>query len=181
MPVTLEIDVEQLMQGFRDNIGKRRSDGSPPNASGPRSESQMPADIGFLQSDYDIQHISLTSHRKVMGRLVVFAKNVLRQLLTPILERQVAFNGTTARVTSSLWEQVEETRQQQAMALQTLRTEIAEQVEGTRQQQAMALQTLREEVEEREEGTRQQLGGLRQTVRKEREAWGEGKEAQMGG
>jgi len=170
MPETLEIDVEQLMQGFQDNIGKRRSEGSPPNASAPRSESQMPADIGFLQSDYDIQHISLTSHRKVMGRLVVFAKNVLRQLLTPILERQVAFNATTARVASSLWEQVEGTRQQQAIALQTLRTEIAEQVEGTRQQQAIALQTLRTEIAEQVEGTRQQQAMALQTLRQEVEA-----------
>ncbi len=167
MPETLEIDVEQIMEQIRGNIWKRRSEGSPPNASAPRSESQMPADIFFLQSGYDIYHISFTSHRKVLGRFVVFAKNLLRQLLTPIIERQVAFNAADARAASYLWEQVEGVRQEQVAALQTLRAEIAEQMEATSQHQATVLQTLRAEIAEQVEATSQHQATVLQTLRAE--------------
>ena len=146
MPETLEIDVEQLMERIRDNIGQRRSEVPPPDASTPAAESQRPADFTFLQSGYDIQHVPITSHRKVIGRFIVFAKNVSRQLLTPVIERQVALNAANAQATSYLCEQVEEMRQQQAVALQTLQTTIVQQVEAMSQQQAVALQTLRQEI-----------------------------------
>jgi SAM-dependent methyltransferase len=146
MPETLEIDVEQLMERIRDNIGQRRSEVPLPDASTPAAESQRPADFTFLQSGYDIQHVPITSHRKVIGRFIVFAKNVSRQLLTPVIERQVALNAANAQATSYLCEQVEEMRQQQAVALQTLQTTIVQQVEAMSQQQAVALQTLRQEI-----------------------------------
>jgi SAM-dependent methyltransferase len=146
MPETLEIDVEQLMERIRDNIGQRRSEVPPPDASTPAAESQRPADFTFLQSGYDIQHVPITSHRKVIGRFIVFAKNVSRQLLTPVIERQVALNAANAQATSYLCELVEEMRQQQAVALQTLQTTIVQQVEAMSQQQAVALQTLRQEI-----------------------------------
>ena len=154
MPESLEIDVDQLMEHVRSNSGQRRSEVSPPPASTPLSEKQMPADIDFLHDSYDIYHLNFTSHRKGIGRVVILIKNALRQLLTPILERQLAFNAATARVAAHLWEQAEARRQgveaqglQHATALEALRAEIVAQMGGLRQQQDALSQTLRRELE----------------------------------
>jgi O-antigen chain-terminating methyltransferase len=162
MPETLEIDVEQVMERIRENIGKRRSEVPSPNASAPRSESQMPADFAFLQNGYDIYHINFTSHRKVAGRLVILAKTVLRKLLTPILERQLAFNAATASVARYLSEQVAGIRQHQTATLQTLQAEIAGQVAGIRQHQEATLQTLQAEIAGQVETLRQELTAFEQ-------------------
>src|SRR5262249_15331936 len=98
-----------------------------------------------LHSGHDIYPLRFTSHRRVLGHFVVMAKKMLQQLLTPILERQLAYNVANTRVTSSLWEQVESLRQQQATALQALRADVVAQVAAV-QQQATALQALRAEV-----------------------------------
>jgi SAM-dependent methyltransferase len=89
---------------------------------------------------------------------------------------------------TAIAEQVEETRQQQAMALQTLRTEIAEQVEGTRQQQAMtlqqqamALQTLRQAVEASEQRQAAALQSLRTEMMEQVQAWRRLMERRFGG
>ena len=73
---------------------------------------------------------------------MVLAKKLLQQLLTPILERQLAFNTATARLTSSLWKQVATLYQQQETALQALQ----EQLWGGAQQHTGALQALRAEM-----------------------------------
>jgi O-antigen chain-terminating methyltransferase len=87
---------------------------------------QEPADLAFLQSGYDVYHINFTSHRKVLGRVVVFFKQVLRQLMTPILERQCAFNAASARVASHL--------QGQAFHLQEQSSHLQEQSSHLREQ-----------------------------------------------
>jgi 2-polyprenyl-3-methyl-5-hydroxy-6-metoxy-1,4-benzoquinol methylase len=151
MPEAPEIDVDQLMERIRETSGKRRSAVPPPNAGAILAGTQMPADIASLQSSGNLYHIDFTSHRKVAGRLVVFVKNLLRQLLTPILERQSAFNTATARAATCLWEQlaeaqrrVEEIHQQQVAAVQTLRQES----EALGQRQIATLEALRAEMRE---------------------------------
>ena len=157
MPETLEIDVEQLMERIRDSQGKHRSEVPLSNSDTLTPESQKLVDFSFLQSEYDIQHVPLTSHRKVIGRFIVVAKNILRQLLTPVLERQAALNMANARVASYLREQVEGGRQQQTAALESLRASILEQqtaLESFRasilEQQTAALESLRASILEQQ-------------------------------
>jgi hypothetical protein len=172
MPHGLEIDVEQLMKQISASRTKRIW-GSPASrvTALPSSSQELP-DLSFLQSSYDIYHVDFTSHRKIMGRMVVFIKQALRQFMTPILQRQCLFNAASARVashlqqqTSYLQDQLDAVRDQQAMDAQVLRQEI----EALIQQQAVALQALRTELTDQlqglSRGTGQQRGLGRPTPR----------------
>ena len=127
-----EIDVEKIMEQIRENARKHRQGFSPSDAASPLPTDQVAVDLTFLHRDYDIYSIHFTSHRRGLGRFVVLIKKLLQQLLTPILERQSAYNAANTRVTSYLWDQAEKLRQRQAHALQALQ----EQMEGVQQQQA---------------------------------------------
>jgi len=174
-----EIDVERIMERIRENIRRKRSVGegfSPPvdraggtPASTPsqiglggtpplQTGGQITADLASLHSGYDVYHIHFTSHRRILGPFVVFVKKVLRKLLTPILERQVAYNAANARVITYLKEQIDGLGQQQAQfsslkeQVDALREQQAqfsslkEQVDALREQQAQALQVMRERI-----------------------------------
>jgi 2-polyprenyl-3-methyl-5-hydroxy-6-metoxy-1,4-benzoquinol methylase len=145
------------------------------------SDGQVAADLACLQSSYNISHIHFTSHRKGLGWLIVLAKQVLRKLLTPILERQLAYNAANARIANHLCKQVVGVLQQQAATSQALqevvveqveelyrvvRDMVVEQIEGLGQQQAMAFQTLREAVVEQIEGLGQQQNTAAEALRK---------------
>lgn len=133
---TPEIDVEKVMKQIRENVRKRRQGFPPSKAASPLPPDQVAADLTSLHRGNDIYPLRFTSHRRVLGRFVVLAKKMLQQLLTPILERQLAYNAANTRVTSSLWEQIATLRQQQAEVLQALRAEVGAQLAGVQQQQA---------------------------------------------
>src|SRR5262245_45806419 len=164
MPEALEIDVDQLMERVRDSTATRRSEGSPSQASAVRCAPQLPAELARLQRDGDLYQLDFTSHRKVLGRLVVFVKNLLRQLLSPIFERQCAFNVAVARALTASWEQMEVMRQQQAEATHALQTEVAEHIATLRQQQAALVQALRQELEASRQQQAVSLEGLRTEI-----------------
>ena len=63
---------------------------------------QGTVDLKLLLSEGDLTRIDFTSHRRVLGPLVVLAKKGLSRLLTPILERQTAYNAANARAIASL-------------------------------------------------------------------------------
>ncbi len=111
---------------------------SPSEAPSPAANGRVAADLASLQSGYNVSQIHFTSHRTVLGPVVISLKKVLRRLLTPILERQLAYNGANARLASYLCEQVELLNSQQMEAVQTLQVELAGQVE--------AVQVLRTEL-----------------------------------
>jgi SAM-dependent methyltransferase len=178
-----EIDVEEIMEQIREKIWMHQQQFSHSDTSGLLSECPIADDLACLQSNYDIYHIPFTSHRKTMGRFVVMAKQILRKLLTPILERQLTYNTANARVASYLCAQLEETPVRKAAALQALRTEVAkqqaasigalrqmmaEEVQGIGQQQTAAFQAVREAIAEQVGGLGQQqtaaLQGLRQVL-----------------
>src|SRR5919108_5450630 len=160
-----EIDVKEIMDQLREKSRMHQQDFLPSDASGLLSDGPIATDLACLQRNYDIYHIPFTSHRKAMGRFVVMAKQVLRKLLTPILERQLAYNAANARVASYLCGQLEATPLRQAAALQALRTEVAEQVEGMRQQQAATIEALRQMMVEQVQGLGQQQTAAFQAVR----------------
>src|SRR6266705_3569173 len=143
-----EIDVAKVMEQIRENVRKRRQEFPPSEAVSPPPTGQMAVDLTSLRRGYAIYPIHFTSHRRVVGHFVVLVKKLLQKLLTPILERQLAYNAANTRVTSHLWEQ--------ATALQALQQTVTAQleelgqeqaaVEALGQRQADALQALRAEV-----------------------------------
>ena len=110
-----EIDVERIMERIRENIRRRKSAGDIPapehDDSSLFADGQVAADVAYLHSGYDITNVSLVSHRRILGSLVRAAKKVIWQLLAPILERQVAYNAASTRVTIHLKDWVEAQRQ----------------------------------------------------------------------
>ena len=121
---TPKIDVEQVMEQIRENVRKRRQEFPPSKATSSLPTDQDVADLTSLHRNHEIYPLRFISHRRVLGHFVVLAKKLLQQLLTPILERQLAFNTATARLTSSLWKQVAALYQQQETALQALQEQL---------------------------------------------------------
>lgn len=120
MAAVRDIDVEQIVKQVRENIRQRRSvEDSLTSAQrvSPFETGQPAIDFAALHTDYEIRHIPLRSHRPVVGSLVIFVKRLLRKLLTPILERQVAYNIANTRVTIHIKEWIEELDGRQARAL----------------------------------------------------------------
>lgn len=121
------IDVGQLMERIREGIKQRKAvdDSSVSETQAVAfDDGQTAADFVVLHSGYDIQNVSFVSGRPVLGPFVVAVKRALRKLLTPILERQVAYNAATARVTARLKESVEALERRQVQAGQAIKTRV---------------------------------------------------------
>jgi SAM-dependent methyltransferase len=142
MPDAPEIDIDQIMERIRENIRHRRSveEGvtSETHVS-PFDEGHASADLAYLHSGYDIRNVVFTSHRLVIGRLVVAAKKALRRLLLPVLDRQVAYNAASTRVTTNIKEWMATLDRQQADGFRA----AAKQVEAVEHRRAQ----LREEIQ----------------------------------
>jgi O-antigen chain-terminating methyltransferase len=120
-----EIDVEQIMRRIRENIHRKRGAEAHPTSEkhpSPVDNGQTAADLAYLHSGYNIQHVSFASHRRIVGPLLVALKKVLRKLLTPILERQSAYNAASARVTTHIRDRIETLAHQQALVSEQLET-----------------------------------------------------------
>jgi 2-polyprenyl-3-methyl-5-hydroxy-6-metoxy-1,4-benzoquinol methylase len=102
-----EIDVERIMERIRENIRRRRSTGASERGTSTFLHGQVAADFAYLHSGYDINNVSLVSHRRLLGSLVLATKKVIRKLLAPILDRQVAYNAASTRVATHLKDWVE--------------------------------------------------------------------------
>src|SRR5262245_19777893 len=121
-----EVDVERIMEQIRENVRKRQQrespsdDASPPPSDGASPPPPEPVleELTALHCGYALYPLHFTSHRRGVGLMVVWAKKLLQKLLTPVLERQSAYNAANARVSAQLWEQAGTWRQQQATALQ---------------------------------------------------------------
>jgi SAM-dependent methyltransferase len=183
-----QIDAEEIIGEIREQNRTHQQGLSRSDAASPLSEAAMDADLASLQSSYDIYHIHFTSHRKGVGRLIVLAKQVLRKLLTPILEQQVAYNTANTRVVMAntrivrfLYNQLEDLRsrqledlrheqleglRQQQATMEALRDTMVEQIGRLGQQQEEALQKLREQVVEQIGGLGQQQTMSLQSLRK---------------
>jgi O-antigen chain-terminating methyltransferase len=174
------INVEEIMQRVRENIRQQHGD-SPVGALDPSSTHPVTADLAALENTQDIYHLHFTSHRKLLGPIIIFAKKVVRQLLTPSLERQSGYNAANNRMALKLWQQVEaleefsrglaaqisQVKQEKIAAIQTLSTELSEQVGGIHHEQIAGLQALRREMLEELGGLHQRQVTGQQTVRRE--------------
>jgi 2-polyprenyl-3-methyl-5-hydroxy-6-metoxy-1,4-benzoquinol methylase len=89
-------EVEEVNAPQRTSSAQRQAPVSPAKGA------QGTADLALLLQGSDLTHIAFTSHRRWLGPLVVLAKKGLSRLLTPILERQTAYNAANARLIASL-------------------------------------------------------------------------------
>ncbi len=113
-----EIDVERIRQRIRDNLRRRREESSVPDAGLPPLNARVAADVAALHDTAD--DAPLTSHRRLLGPLVVLAKKLLRALLAPTLRRQAEYNRANARVVSALWQWTDWVAREQMALLRAL-------------------------------------------------------------
>jgi len=138
-----EIDVEQIMRSIRENIRRRRGAEGHPTSEKPTSpfdDGQAAADFAYLHSGYDIQHVSFASHRRIVGALVVAAKKALRKLLTPILERQSAYNAASVRVMTHIKDRTDALNRQHALVSEQLQ-DLRDNVQPKLRQEILAAQS----------------------------------------
>jgi SAM-dependent methyltransferase/molybdopterin converting factor small subunit len=118
-----DIDVQQIMERIRENIRRRRSLDHRPTSEPLASafDGQGAPDFAHLQSIGDLQKVSLTSHHRLVGPLIIAVKKILLKLLTPILERQAAYNAASTRATADIgtWMQALERRETHALRAAT--------------------------------------------------------------
>jgi SAM-dependent methyltransferase len=187
-----ETNVGESMAQTRENIRKQLGILTVTTTSS-SADSSVEADLASLQSNHEIYHIDLSSHRKFLGTFIVLTKRLVKQLLTPSLERQSRYNAANNRVASHLYQQAEaiqkismelakqmtEVRQALAEEVRGVRQELtahmgrghqelAEQVGGIHEEQVAALQALRgdlaEQVREGRQELTEQVRGIRQEL-----------------
>jgi ubiquinone/menaquinone biosynthesis C-methylase UbiE len=100
------------MEQSQDMITNWRQEYLLSTVASPSSDDQVAVHLAALQSHSPIAQIHFTSHRKVLGRLVIIIKQGLQRLLTPILERQTAYNTTNSQLASYFGAQIEFLRQE---------------------------------------------------------------------
>jgi SAM-dependent methyltransferase len=164
-----EINVEDLMEQIRAKMQNQREPLAVSTPS-PSAKSPVTADLTSLQSNHDIYHIHLTSHRKFLGPFIILAKKVVRQLLTPSLERQSGYNAVNNRVALHFWQQTEALQKlisELAEQVRGVRQELTERIEGRHQYLAKQMREIREEVTDRIEGRHQQLAEQMRGVQQE--------------
>lgn len=92
-----EVDVQQVMERIREAIRRRRSAEETSERLSASDNGSRSPDFGHLQSVGDLRQVVITSHRQLFGLVVVAVKRMLLKLLTPILERQTAYNAAAVR------------------------------------------------------------------------------------
>jgi SAM-dependent methyltransferase len=153
-----EINVEEIMAQIQEN--RPHQQGTPAVGAPALSYNDpVAAELSSLQSTREIRYFHLTSHRKLLGPLVLSAKKAARKLLTPSLERQSEYNTANLRLVQHFWEQ--------AAALQKSNGELAEQITEVRQELIDRVNGVRQELAEQAKGVRQELTEQAKGVRQE--------------
>ena len=121
-----EIDVERLMRQIRDATSESAVEGgvTPAAEFSAASAAKLSSQLDCLRGNSDIYNVHFPSHRRILGPFVIFAKKLARELLNPILTRQIAYNRANVDVVTQLSEQVENFSRRQATELQALRLRV---------------------------------------------------------
>jgi hypothetical protein len=93
-------------------------------------DSSSEADLILLRSNYDVAHAPFSSHRPLLGRFIMFIKNIVRELLVQLLERQTSYNAAAARLLKHLDRKLDRIVQEQQRLerrLEALETRITSQ------------------------------------------------------
>jgi 2-polyprenyl-3-methyl-5-hydroxy-6-metoxy-1,4-benzoquinol methylase len=110
-----EINAEEIMRKIRENIHKRKEAGvfpvknigdlqQGPLPEAPISENNIQRDLGYINSNWDIQNSSylISSHRPVVGNFLVKGRELVhgevRRYVDPVIWKQKEFNGSTVRL-----------------------------------------------------------------------------------
>jgi ubiquinone/menaquinone biosynthesis C-methylase UbiE len=121
------------MEPFLDANPPHRQEAPPSIAPSPPSDDQVVDDLAALYRYSTFAQLHVSSHRKVLGRVVILIKQGLRRLLTPILERQTAYNATNAHLVSCLCTQVDLLRQQCLLLQEEIKTSRSQPTEAVAQ------------------------------------------------
>jgi len=70
-----QIDAEKIVEGIRESNWKRRQESSLEELASMPRNGQKAVDLASLHGCYDIYNIHFTSHRKILGWPIIFAKN----------------------------------------------------------------------------------------------------------
>ena len=97
MADTQEVDVQQVMERIREAIRRKRSAEATMERLSPSDNGSGGLDVGQLESVGDLSSVAVPSHRRVLGPIIVAIKKILLTLLTPLLERQAAYNAAATR------------------------------------------------------------------------------------
>ncbi len=77
-------------------------------------------DLALLRSNSDVAHAPFRSHRPLTGRFIIFIRNIARELLVQLLERQSACNSAAARALTHLSRKLDQIAQEQESIAQRL-------------------------------------------------------------
>jgi hypothetical protein len=83
-------------------------------------DSAIEIELAVLRSSYDMAGAPFTSHRRVLGRCIIFFKNIARELLVQLLARQSAFNGAAVRAITRLKHRLDTLAEEQRRITQRL-------------------------------------------------------------
>jgi SAM-dependent methyltransferase len=99
-----------------------------PPQDGPRSlvtrhppDGQVTRDLASLHRISAVAKVHFTSHRKMLGPVVILLKQGLRKLLAPLLDRQAGYNAANTRLLFDVYRQIDVLRRR-IDTLQTPRT-----------------------------------------------------------
>jgi len=100
---------ERIASQLRSSIRKARSprSGNPAVAKMAEPEGALDFDLALLRSNYDVATPPFRSHRKLLGRPIIFLKNFALELLIQLLVRQTAYNGAASRLITHLRHQLD--------------------------------------------------------------------------
>jgi len=119
-------DVESIAAQLRASIRKARVPRSRivrtrvESAAVGELEGAIEHDLVLMRSNYDIARAPFASHRPVLGRFIILIKNVARELLVQLLDRQSSYNGAAVRAISNLGRKLDLIAQEQERLLQRL-------------------------------------------------------------
>jgi 2-polyprenyl-3-methyl-5-hydroxy-6-metoxy-1,4-benzoquinol methylase len=115
-----EINVEEIMEGIRENIRRRKEAGvyppDPDSLVTPQapagSSTEIARDLAYLSGNWDIQNRSyfISSHRPVAGKVLVKGRELVhgevRRYVDPVIWKQAEFNRATGRVLEEVTREV---------------------------------------------------------------------------
>jgi hypothetical protein len=77
-------------------------------------EGPIDVDLGMLRSTSDISGTPFTSHRRLLGPFIIAIKNIVRELLVQVLDRQSTYNGAAVRALTHLKRRIDSIAEDQA-------------------------------------------------------------------
>jgi O-antigen chain-terminating methyltransferase len=133
-----DVEIESILAEIR----QKADNAAPSNAVKP-SSGYHPLSSGADQvtmSRYDILEPPFTSHRGIVGKFIISLKNLARELLVQIFDRQVAYNkanthmvNALTREASEMSAQLDSTRSDMSWQLESIRSELEFSIASSKQ------------------------------------------------